>query len=261
MFKHTFRALLVACVAAGTLLAAKDPFVGTWKKFVTRVGATGERLKIRDLGGNKYTLTFGDRSDTLVADGTDQPVHSGRTRSIAMESQKVWKSVVKQEGRVLSTSTWTLTKYGNTMDMDVSGTRSDGSTFQNHVEARRMEGIPSMGFAGTWVTMPKMYGSPTVWKIKSYSGHVLSFISPAEHKTLKMKFDGKDYAAKGPNVPAGATSSGRRVDRRTLEMTDKDNGEVMDTVQFKLSPDNFRMTLTVHMKGQPHPYTIVYERQ
>jgi hypothetical protein len=261
MLKRTFRALLVVCVVAGTLLAAKDPFVGTWKKKLVRFGVTGERLKIRDLGRNKYTLTFNDTSDTLVADGTDQPVHAGRTRSITIVGPKVWKSVLKHNGRVVSTSTWTLTKYGNTMDIETSGKRPDGSLFDDHKEARRMEGIPSMGFAGTWVTTPKMYGSPTVWEIESYRGDGLSFVSPAEHETLKMKFDGKDCAAKGPNVPAGATSSGRRVDRRTLEMTDKINGEVMDTVQFKLSPDNSRMTLTVHMKGQTHPSTIVYERK
>jgi hypothetical protein len=103
--------------------------------------------------------------------------------------------------------------------------------------------------------------SPLVWEIKPYDGDGLSFITPAEHEHLNMKFDGKDYPGEGPNVPAGATSSGRRADQHTLELTDKIKGEAMDTAQFKVSPDMETMTLTVHEKGQPKPLTIVYDRQ
>jgi hypothetical protein len=75
-----------------------------------------------------------------------------------------------------------------------------------------------------------------------------------------MKFDGKDYPETGPDVAAGSASSGRRVDPRTLEKTDKIQGKVMDTAQFKLSPDLNTLTLTVHQTGQSKPITIVYDR-
>jgi hypothetical protein len=119
----------------------------------------------------------------------------------------------------------------------------------------------TMGFPGTWESTKLKIGSPMVWEIRPYDGNGLSFITPAEHEIQNMKFDGKDYPDTGPNVPAGSVSSGRRVDQRTLEMTDKIKGTVMDVTQFKLSPDLNTMTLTVRETGQSKPLTIVYDRQ
>lgn len=259
MLKHIFQVLLVVCLGTGMLLAAKDPFVGTWKLNQAKSKITGEQNTIKDLGGNKYTITFGNISDTLVADGTDQPVHFGHTQSITKEGLNVWKIVTKKEGRVLSTAMLRLSHDGKTMDVEISGKRPDGTAFHNHVALRRVAG--TKGFAGKWESTQLKIGSPSLWEIKPYDGNGLSFITPAEHEHQNVKFDGKDYPDVGPNVPAGATSSGRRLNERTLEMTDRIKGTVMDTVQYRVSLDNKRMTLTVHEKGQPTPLTIVYDRK
>lgn len=259
MLKHTFQSLLVACLVSGTLLAARDPFVGKWNVDQSKSRMAGEEFKIKDLGGNRYTLIMGNISDTLVADGTDQPVHFGRTRSITKEGPNVWKTVVKRNGRVLSTAIITLSPDAKRLTVEVTGTRADGSTFHNHVVTKRIAG--TTGFAGTWESTKLKIGSPVAWEIRPYDGNGLSFITPAEHETLNMKFDGKDYPDRGPNVPPGATSSGRRVNQRTLEMTDKIKGKVMDTAQFKLSSNLKTMTITVHETGQSKPLTIVYDRQ
>jgi len=78
--------------------------------------------------------------------------------------------------------------------------------------------------------------------------------------TLSMKFDGKDYEEKGPTVAPGSTSSGKRVDAHTLEVTDKVKGEVMDHTKYAVSPDGKTLTLTIHENGQPHALTIVYDK-
>jgi hypothetical protein len=259
MLKHTFYALLAACFVTGTLLAAKDPFVGSWKLNLAKSKVTGEQVKIKDLGGNKYTIDFGDTSDTQVADGTDQPIHFGRTRSITKQGPNVWKVVTKQGGHVISTGVWTLSQDGKTMDIEITGKRPDGSAFHNHVASRRIAG--TKGFPGTWQSTQLKISSPLAWEIKPYEGDGLSFITPAEHEHQDMKFDGKDYPDVGPNVPAGSASSGRRVDQRTLETTDKIKGQLMDTVRYKVSEDEKTLTLTVHEKGQPTPLIIVYERE
>src|SRR5579864_4375867 len=60
--------------------------------------------------------------------------------------------------------------------------------------------------------------------------------NPTAYKdTLSMKFDGKDYEEKGPNVAPGSMSSGKRVNAHTLEVTDKVKGEVMDHTKFEVS--------------------------
>lgn len=259
MFKHTFRALLVACVAAGTLLAAKDPFVGKWKLDQSKSKITGEQIKIKDLGANKYTITFGNISDTLVANGTDQPVHFGRTESITKEGPNVWKTVTKKNGRVLWHDTWTLVSNGRMLTVSVAGTRPDGTAFHNHAVLRRMAG--TRGFAGTWESTKLRIGEPEELDIRANGGNGLSFAMPAEHETLSFKFDGKDYPDVGPNVPAGSTSSSHRVNQQTLQMTDKIKGAIMDTAEFKLSSDLKTMTITVHETGQSHPLAIVYDRE
>jgi translation elongation factor EF-1alpha len=75
-----------------------------------------------------------------------------------------------------------------------------------------------------------------------------------------MKFDGKDYEEKGPDVAPGSVSSGKRVDAHTLDVTNKVKGEVMDHTKFEVSPDGKRLTLTIRETGQPKALTIVYDK-
>jgi hypothetical protein len=53
----------------------------------------------------------------------------------------------------------------------------------------------------------------------------------------------------------------RRVNGRTLEITDKINGKIMDTQQIKLSCNLKTLTITVHTAGRSEPNILVFERQ
>jgi hypothetical protein len=80
--------------------------------------------------------------------------------------------------------------------------------------------------------------------------------------TRNIKFDGRDYPALGPNLPSGFASSGRRVDARTLQLTDKIDGKIMDTQQVVLSPDLKTLTMTLRLVGQSRPKKIfVFDRE
>jgi hypothetical protein len=116
------------------------------------------------------------------------------------------------------------------------------------------------GITGAWESTDVKIGSPEDLEITPYETDGLSFTTPAEKETLNMKFDGKDYSDGGPNVAHGSTSSGRRVDRRTLEITDKIKGKVMDTAEHKVSADDKTLTVTIHNRGQTEPITLVYDR-
>ncbi len=259
MLTRTVQSVIVICLFLGSLSAATDPFVGKWKLNQAKSKITGEQVKVADLGGNKFTFTFGDVSDTLVANGTDQPVHFGQTNSLTAVSPNTWKIVAKKDGRTLYTQTLVLAPDGKTANSTVTGTRPDGSTFDNHATFKRIAG--TTGFAGTWESTSVKIGSPQEFDIQPYESGGLSFVTPAERDTLSMKFDGKDYTETGPNVAPGSTSSGHRTDAHTLEVTDKVQGEVMDTTQFKVSPDGKTLTLAVHEKGQSKALTFVYDRE
>lgn len=259
MIKRTLQSLLFVCLFAGTLWAAKDPFVGNWKMDKSKSHFTGLQVRIKALGGNKYIINTGDTSDTIVANGKDQPVHFGNTESLTGVGPKVWKFVVKRNGRELGHSTWTLSQDDKTINVQGVAQAADGSTSRNHIIFKRMAG--TTGFAGEWDTAKVDFGAPQELDIRPYDSNGLSIISPHQRETDSMKFDGKDYPDRGPNVAPGATSSGRRVDERTLEITDKVKGKVTDTTQFKLSPELNTLTLTVHLVGEHNPFTIVFDRQ
>jgi hypothetical protein len=259
MSKRPFESLLIACLLPGMLWAASDPFVGKWKLNPSRSKLT-DQMKIEAAGANKYTITFaGGVADTVVADGKDQPALFGTTLSVTVEGPDTWKVVRKKDGRMLLTAIWKLSEGGNTLSDSFTGNQADGSTSSIHLVYKRTAG--GSGFPGTWESTSEKVNSVFEFQIRSYEGDGLSFITPAEQETQNIKFDGKDHPDVGPNVAPGSASSGRRVNERTLEMTDKIKGKVIDTQQIKLSPDLKTLTMTVHPLGQSEPNILVFGRE
>jgi hypothetical protein len=79
---------------------------------------------------------------------------------------------------------------------------------------------------------------------------------------MKMKFDGNDYPDLDPNGDRGSASSGRRVNERSLEITDKFKGKITGTRQIELSTDLKTLTMTVRLVGQSRPKSIlVFDRE
>lgn len=256
--KRFYFSLALAGLLAGTLWAADDPFCGKWKLNMEKSKFTGEQIKIQDLGGNKYNWTVGNVSDTIAYDGTDQPVHFGRTLSMTPAGANNWKMVIKKDGRVLSSMTHTISGDGKTQTIKGTETKPDGTSSDFNVVWNRVGG--GSGWAGTWESTDVKFTSPDEWDIAAYGGDGLTFNTPAYQDVLSMNFDGKDYEEKGPDVAPGSTSTGKRVNPHTLEVTDKVKGETMDHTKYEVSPDGKTLTLTIRETGQPKTMTIVYDK-
>ncbi len=259
MSKRTFQLLLVAFLAIGTLRAADDPFVGKWKLNPSKSKLT-DQMKVTAVGANKYALDLGGGSvETIAADGTDQPGIFGTTLSITVEAPDTWKVVRKKEGRTLLTGLWKLSKDGKTLSDTFRANQPDGSTLSlDYVYERASAGS---GFAGTWESASEKVNSVYEFEIQPFETDGLSFLTPSEHETQNMRFDGKDYPDAGPDVPAGTVSSGHRVNDNTLEMTDKIQGKVVTTRQIELSADLKTLKMTVHPAGQSKPNILVFDRE
>jgi hypothetical protein len=256
--KHFYSSLALVVLLAGTMWAADDPFLGKWKLNMEKSKFSGEQTKIEDLGGNKYKWTSGNVTNTFTTDGTDQPTQFGRTVAITPVDANNWKMVIKKDGKVLSSMTHTISADGRTQTIKGTGYKPDGTTDDFTAVLKRIGSGSSL--AGTWESTDVKSSSPDEWEIQAYEGEGLTFNTPAYKDTLSMKFDGKDYEEKGPTVAAGSTSSGKRVDPRTLELTDKIKGQVMDHTKFEVSPDGKTLTLTVHETGQANALTVVYDK-
>ena len=259
MLKCAFRFVLVACLAAGSLFASNDPFLGEWKLNAAKSKLI-DVMKVESAAGNKYAFDFGGGSaETIAADGTDQPGIAGTTLSVTIEGPDSWKVIRKKDGRVLLTAFWKLSKDGNTLRDDYTEFGTDGTSSNVKYVYQRTAG--TSGFAGTWEGSSETVNAAIVLKVQAYEGDGLSFINASEGVTKNVKFDGKDYPNAGPNAMAGAASTARRVNDDTLEMTDKFNGKIMNTRQIQLSSDRKTLTMTVHVPGRREPDVLVFERQ
>jgi hypothetical protein len=256
--RRFYFSLGLACLLAGTLWASDDPFCGKWKLNMEKSKFVGEQIHIQDLGGNRYKWTVGDLSDTITYDGTDQPSQFGQTVSVAPEGPNNWKMVIKKDGRVISSMTHTISADGKRQTIKGTDFKPDGTTSDFNVVWKKLGS--GSGWSGTWEETGVKFTSPDELDIEPYEGDGLSFNTPAYQEVLRMKFDGKDYEEKGPNVWAGSASSGKRVNARTLEVADKVKGKVMGQIKYEVSSDGKTLTLTIHETGQPKAQTMVYDR-
>jgi hypothetical protein len=232
--------------------------VGDWKLNPQKSKLT-DVMKVESLGGNKYSFDFGGSDPEIaVADGTDQPGHFGITIAVSMDTPDQWTVVRKKGGKVLVTGVWTLSKDGSTLNDHFTATRPNGdSTSLDYVYKRTGGGS---GFAGTWVSSSEQVNSVVVMKVRAWQGDGLSFISQGGGGTKNVKLDGKDYANIGAVVD-GLTASARRVNERTLEMTDKISGKVRDTQKISVSVDGKTLTVTVNIPGRSEPNVQVFDRE
>ena len=260
MLKRTVQLLLVASLITTSLRAADNPFVGKWKLNSSKSRLPDE-MKVKKVTENKYAFAFegSDYGETIVADGTDQPGVFGTTFSVTVEGPNRWKVVRKTDGKILLTANWKLSEDGNVLDDDFTFIQPNGSKFNVYYVYKRTAGGP--GFDGTWESTSETVNSPFELQIQPYESDGLAIVNSSEGIVKNLNFDGKDYAYERPNVKAKLASSIRRVDERTLAVTDKVNGKLVGTEEIKISPDHNVLTMTIQAVGQTRPEIRVFDRE
>ena len=249
---------LFALLLTGFSWAANDSMLGKWKLDPSK-STVIDLMKVDGAGGNKYGFDFGGgTAEIIAADGTDQPGMAGTTLCVSIEDPRTWKVVRKKEGRMLLTATWNLSEDGKTLTDHYTEFQPNGSPFKVDYVYQRTAG--SSGFVGTWESISEQVNAMELEVLPFETGG-LSFIIPAEGVTKNIDFEGKDYPNVGANVPPGSTSSGRRINDSTLEVTDKIHGKVTKTHQVKISPDRKSLIVTVRPVGQSKPNILVFGRE
>lgn len=271
MLNRIFQLLLVTCLAMGTSSAANDPFVGKWKVNLSK-SKLNDEMKVEAAGANRYAITFGPgQVDTVVADGSDQPALRGTTLSITVKGPNTWEIIRKMKGRPLLTAYWTLSEAGKTLNDAFTQYLPDGTTlflqplpngstlFLPYVYERT---AGNSGFLGTWDSESAKVTKGIELQIQPYEGDGLSFKRSDEEMVKRIKVDGNDYPDLDPNGgDKGTAYSGRRVNERSLEITEKFKGKITGTRQIELSRDLKTLTVTVSLVGQSRPQSIfVYDR-
>lgn len=251
--------VVAGCVIACAAWGANPPFVGEWKLDPSKSRLT-DTMKVASAGGNKYTFDVGGGPETVTADGTDQPgSYGGTTVAVTLTGPDSLKFVRKKDGRMLLTAYWTLSKDGSTLNDDFTSFAPDGTA--SNVKLVFQRTTATAGLIGTWEGVSSTVNFTLVLTIRPYDDGGLSLSSTASDKPKNLSFDGKDYPDLSSNAATGATYSARRVSERSLEVTDKLDGKIVDTRQYLLSSDLKTMTLTIRQTGRRTPNILVFERQ
>jgi hypothetical protein len=260
LLKHGCRLLAVAAAMTGSAWAADNPFIGTWKLDSARSRLPDE-MKIEQVGPDKYGFDFGGGvyAEVIAADGTDQPGIAGTTFSVTAVGPNHWKVVRKKDGKVLLVANWLLSRDGGTIDDDYTQMQAGGSDY--HVAYVYKRAGAGSGLAGDWKSTQATVKSPYELQIQPSEGGGLAFSIPTEQTTKRLSFDGKDHTYERPDVKRPLAASMRQLDDLTVEVTDKVGDRVLDTQEFRLSPDHGTLTMTVRSPGGGEPQVLVFGRQ
>jgi hypothetical protein len=272
MLNRTLQLLLAGCLISGSLWAADNPFVGKWRVNPSK-SILNDEMQVQAAGANRYTFTFGPgQVDTIVADGSDQPALSGTTLSVTVKGPNSWDVSRKLKGRTLLTAQWTLSADGKTLNDAFTQYLPDGMTlfsqplpngstlFLPYVY-NRTAGIS--GFVGIWDSESAKVKAGIELQIQAYESDGLLLKRSDEETAKRIKLDGNDHADLDLKSTNNRTTySGRRLNARSLEITDKSSGKTTGMRRFELSPDLKTLTVTARQVGQSKPQSIiVYNRE
>ena len=272
MLTRSLQLLLVGCLISSALWAADNPFIGKWKVNPARSKLYDE-MKVELAGANRYAMTFDPgQVEPIVADGSDQPALSGSTLSVTVKGPHSWQIVRKMKGRMLIHADWTLSDDGKTLNDAFTQYLPDGMVlFSQSLPNGSALVLPyvyersagNSGFVGTWVSDSAKVKAGMELEVLPYEGDGLSFKRSDEEIAKSVKLDGNDH----PNLETNAADKGpayssRRVNARSLEITEKLKGEITGTRQIELSPDLKNLTITEHLVGQSMPKSVlVFDRE
>jgi len=262
MLRRTIQLLCFACLIAATSRAAGASFIGKWKLNLSK-SKLADQMTIALAGDNKYTLTFagGGETETLVADGTDQPGIAGSTISITVEAPGNWKIVRKRGGRIVLTAIWKLSDDGKTLTDTFTSYQPDGSTSRIDLAYKRAEGSASSSeIPGTWETTEEKLDSAFELEIRPNEADGLSLSSGGGSAT-NLRLDGKDYPPSGANPASGSATSSRRLGDHSIELTKKLKGKIVETREITVSPDGKTLTMTQHLVDQRLPNILIFDRE
>ena len=253
------RFLCIVSLLTAIAFAATDPFAGKWKLNPAK-SKLSDQMGVEAAGPNSYTFHLSPTDpETIVADGTDQPGIFGTTLAVSVLGPNQWRVVRKKGGQMLLSAIWDLSADGNTLTDNFTGYRADGS--KNNLLYKYARTAGTAGFAGTWESTTEEVHSSFEMQVETYGDGGLSLINPAQKTTKSIQFDGKDYAASGPNLPAGYVTSGRRLSNLAVELTDKIDGKTLDTQEVEVAPDGKTLTITTHLTGLSKPNIQVFDRE
>ncbi len=247
--KKLIPAVLLIALFLPAVAAAQSAFDGTWKIDIksAKYSTKPDTILLKD---GVYECPTCIPPIKVKADGTDQKVsdsHYFDTMAIKVVNDHTVQETDKKDGKVVATSTVVVSADGK-------------SATGNYVDSSDTNSAPVTGKGTMTRVAPGPAGSHAVsgqWKMEkadAISDNALLFTIKVVGDMVHMSSPtGQSYVAKvdGPDAPykgdPGVTAvSVKRVDKNTIEETDKLDGKAVFTARMAVSADGKSIALTNH---------------
>jgi hypothetical protein len=259
--KKFLSTLAILALTASPVLAADNPFTGTWKLDLSRSHFTGDTFTYSKAANGM--MHYNDGSTTSFdfgTDGKEYPTSQGRTTSWTAAGPNAWDSTIRFNGTVLVKSHRFLSADGKTLTILSTGKRPDGSDFKAELIYVRVTG--TTGLVGKWRNTKYNSDAPDSYIISFPAPDTIHWVIPAYKETATGKMDGSDVPITGPTVPKGMTLSVKRLSPTKLSDVVKDNGKVIGIGTVTLSADGKTLTDVSWSPGkESEKQTGIYVKQ
>jgi hypothetical protein len=243
--------VLLVAVFMPALATAQSGFDGTWKVELknAQLPEKPDEFLIQD---GMYRCKTCVPPIDVKADGQDQKVSGSPyfdSISVKVLDDKRIQQTTRKNGKAVGTATFALSADGNNLTVefaDSSATNSKPVT--GKMEQARVSKGPAGAHAisGSWrsAKFDSMSENGLLFTYK-VQGDVLSFSTPTG-QSYTAKLDGTEAPMKGD--PGTTSVSVKRLDKNTLEETDKREGKAIAVVRIVLAADGKSLTFAIDDK-------------
>jgi len=239
--KKTFFLVGLVALLMPMLAIAQSAFDGSWKIETNKVDFPKKPNEYL-LQNGMYECKTCTPPYKIKADGSDQPV-SGHpyfdSVAIKVVSDHEIEETDKKNGKVVSTSTVTVSADGNTATTTFSDSSNTngGPPVTGKGESTRVAKGPagSDAISGSWrfTKLESISDNATGWTYKVSGGEITMTNPTGQSYTAKL--NGVDAPMRGD--PGVSSVSVKMIDKDTLEETDKRDGKVIGVFKMKIASD------------------------
>ncbi len=219
-------ALTCALTLASTIpvLAADNPWVGTWKLDPAKSHLTGDTFTYSKLSNGMMRYDDGPNKRDFGIDGKEYPTSvKGGTTAWTAAGDNAWDSIARFKGVVTFKAHRTLSADGKTYTIHGTNILPDGKTTTSESVYTRVTG--TSGLVGTWRSTKYEDSAPDTYTVSARLGGVLHWDIPAYQQTMEGKPDGTDLVITGPLVTPDFTVSYKIVSPKSMSYITKKDGK------------------------------------
>jgi hypothetical protein len=242
-------ATALTCAALTGSAFASTSWDGTWKLDLNKSHLAGPSFTYTKTANGMWRYSDGAISFDFAPDGKPyKTISSDDTLSVTANGDRALTLVSRFKDKVTTTTQETLSPDGKTLTDHATGTRPDGTKFDDSTIYSRIAG--GSGFAGKWKSTKVSVSVPDSWIISSSNDGTINWVIPGYKETVHGKPDGTPLPITGPTVAHGMTVSIKQVSPRRMDYTVTINGKTIGEGYQTLAADGKSFTDTSWTPGQ-----------